>query len=353
MKRWKSFCISVSNPKKILAIFMILFLLLPEGCTGKEEEQSDILRVGIVTYSQDDPYINALTDTLKEELKKKETEDMSVMVSIKSGGNDQEDQDEVVEEMIDAGCDILCVNLVDRTAPSKIIKMAKENEIPVLFFNREPVREDLFQWEHLYYIGCEAEQSGVIQGKLAADYIKAHPELDRNQDGKIQYVMLVGEAGHQDSISRTEVSVKTLMEQGIELEKLTNQFADWNRGQAENRVNRIISQYGDSVELILSNNDEMALGAVEAYESAGIDSSKWPALFGIDGLPDALEAIKDGKIQGTVYQDREDQARQMARMIWLIYQDQSLDEIHLEDEKYYTAQYRRVDESNVDSFVGR
>ncbi len=353
MKRWKSFCISVSNPKKILAIFMILFLLLPEGCTGKEEEQSDILRVGIVTYSQDDPYINALTDTLKEELKKKETEDMSVMVSIKSGGNDQEDQDEVVEEMIDAGCDILCVNLVDRTAPSKIIKMAKENEIPVLFFNREPVREDLFQWEHLYYIGCEAEQSGVIQGKLAADYIKAHPELDRNQDGKIQYVMLVGEAGHQDSISRTEVSVKTLMEQGIELEKLTNQFADWNRGQAENRVNRIISQYGDSVELILSNNDEMALGAVEAYESAGIDSSKWPSLFGIDGLPDALEAIKDGKIQGTVYQDREDQARQMARMIWLIYQDRSLDEIHLEDEKYYTAQYRRVDESNVDSFVGR
>ena len=353
MKKWKSFCISVNNWEKILGLSMILTLLLITGCGKKEEADAGILRVGIITYSQDDPNINALTDKLKEDLKKKETEKINIVVSVKSGGDDQENQDQVVEEMIDAGCDILCVNLVDRTAPSKIIKMAKENDIPVLFFNREPVREDLFQWEKLYYIGCDAEQSGVIQGKMAADYIKEHPELDRNQDGKIQYVMLVGEAGHQDSISRTEVSVKTLMDQGIQLEKLSNQFADWNRGQAENRINRIISQYGDSVELILSNNDEMALGAVEAYEKAGIDSGKWPAIFGIDGLSDALEAIKEEKIQGTVYQDREDLARQMARISFLLYGEESLDEIGFDDEKYYTAQYRRVDKSNVDSFVGR
>ncbi len=353
MKKWKSICISASKWKKILGASLIVILLLTGGCGKKEEMDAGILRVGIVTYSQDDPNINALTDNLKEDLKKKETKDMNVIVSVKSGGDNQEDQDQVVEEMIDAGCDILCVNLVDRTAPSKIIKMAKENDIPVLFFNREPVREDLFQWENLYYIGCEAEQSGVIQGKTAADYIKEHPELDRNQDGKIQYVMLVGEAGHQDSISRTEVSVKTLMEEGVCLEKISNQFADWNRGQAENRMSRIISQYGDGVELILSNNDEMALGAVEAYEKAGIEESKWPAIFGIDGLTDALTAIKEGKIQGTVYQDREDLARQMARMTLLLYKDQSLEEMSLEDKKYYTAQYRRVDGDNVDSFVGR
>ena len=60
--------------------------------------------------------------------------------------------------MIDAGCDVLCVNLVDRTAPSRIIRMAKQEDIPVLFFNREPVREDLMQWEKLYYRQIEFGQ---------------------------------------------------------------------------------------------------------------------------------------------------------------------------------------------------
>ena len=67
------------------------------------------------------------------------------------------------------------------------------------------------QWEKLYYVGCDAEQSGIMQGEIAAEYINSHPEVDKNKDGKIQYVLLEGEAGHQDAISRTEYSVKTLM----------------------------------------------------------------------------------------------------------------------------------------------
>ena len=146
--------------------------------------------------------------------------------------------------MIDAGCDVLCINLVDRTAPSRIIRMARNEDIPVIFFNREPVREDLVQWEKLYYVGCDAEQSGIMQGEIAAEYINSHSEVDKNKDGKIQYVLLEGEAGHQDAISRTEYSVKTLMKNDVILEKLSYQLADWNRGQAENRMNRLISQYG-------------------------------------------------------------------------------------------------------------
>ena len=83
-------------------------------------------------------------------------------------------------------------------------RLAKQNDIPIIFFNGEPVWEDLMQWEDLYYVGCDAEQSGVMQGEIAADYIKNHPEVDKNQDGEIQYVLLEGEAGHQDAISRTD-----------------------------------------------------------------------------------------------------------------------------------------------------
>ena len=102
-----------------------------------------------------------------------------------------------------------------------------------------------------------------------------------------------------------------MLEQEINLEKLSYQFADWNRGQAENRMSRLIEQYGEKIELVISNNDEMALGAVAAWQKAGYDCQDWPVIFGIDGLDDALEAIKTGKMQGTVYNDKEDQGMRM------------------------------------------
>ena len=173
-----------------------------------------------ITYTQDDPFINALKEQLKGNLKTMETKDMKIMISERNGDNDQRDQNEAVEEMIDAGCDIMCINLVDRTEPSTIIKMARQNNIPVIFFNREPVKEDLKQWDKLYYVGCNAEQSGEMQGQIAAKYIKKNKKVDKNYDGRIQYVLLEGEAGHQDAISRTDCSVKTIIGKGIKLEKI-------------------------------------------------------------------------------------------------------------------------------------
>ena len=337
--------------KSVCAVVVMVAMLCISGCGSGKIKSYKVLRVGVVTYTQDDPFINALADKLKENLKSMETEDMKITVSVKNGNDDQQDQNDIVEEMIDAGCDVLCVNLVDRTAPSRIIRLAKQNDIPIIFFNREPVWEDLMQWEDLYYVGCDAEQSGVMQGEIAADYIKNHPEVDKNQDGEIQYVLLEGEAGHQDAISRTDFSVKTLIEKEVNLEKLSYQFADWNRGQAENRTNQLIEQYGDKIEMIISNNDEMALGALEAYKKSKYDKKQWPIIFGIDGLDDALAAIKNGEMQGTVYNDKEDQALEISRLVVDIYQGNSMKNHNLQQGKYYVSQYKKVEKSSIDKFI--
>ena len=343
----------MNKKKKIVTSMILLMILVCNvcGCGNDKEEKKSLLRVGIVTYTQDDPFINALKERLKENLKTMEKKNMKIMVSEINGDNDQRDQNEAVEEMIDAGCDIMCVNLVDRTEPSKIIKMARQSNIPIIFFNREPVREDLKQWNKLYYVGSNAEQSGKIQGQIAAKYIKKNKEVDKNHDGKIQYVLLEGEAGHQDAISRTDCSVKTIIGKGIKLEKLSYQFADWNRGQAENRTNQLIKQYGDKIEMIISNNDEMALGALEVYKKSRYDKKQWPIIFGIDGLDDALEAIKNGEIQGTVYNDKEDQALEISRLVVDIFQGNSLEKHNLQQEKYYVSQYKKVEKSNIDKFL--
>ena len=326
-------------------------VLVLSGCSGKSEQTEKTLRVGVITYSQDDPFINGLTDELKVQLKAMENKQRRIIVSTKSGNDDQQEQNEKVEEMIDAGCDVLCINLVDRTAPSRIVRMARNEDIPVIFFNREPVREDLMQWEKLYYVGCDAEQSGIMQGEIAAEYINSHPEVDKNEDGKIQYVLLEGEAGHQDAISRTEYSVKTLMKNDVILEKLSYQLADWNRGQAENRMNRLISQYGKEIELVISNNDEMALGAVEAYRTVGYAREDWPVIFGIDGLEDALKAVKAGEMQGSILNDRVDQAKEMAKMAVKLFEGEDFDQENLKEDRYYFSEYQKVDSSNIDEYL--
>ena len=335
----------------VLSAIIGSLVLALSGCSDQSGQTEKTLRVGVITYSQDDPFINALTDELKAHLKTMESEERRIIVSIKSGNDDQQEQNEKVEEMIDAGCDVLCVNLVDRTAPYRIIRMARNENIPVIFFNREPVKEDLMQWDKLYYVGCDAEQSGIMQGEIAAEYINSHPEVDKNEDGKIQYVLLEGEAGHQDAISRTEYSVKTLMKNDVSLEKLSYQFADWNRGQAENRMNRLISQYGTEIELVLSNNDEMALGAVEAYRKVGYIRIDWPVIFGIDGLEDALEAVKAGEMQGSIYNDRVDQAKEMAKMSVTLFEGKDLDQESLKDGRYYFSEYKKVDGSNIEEYL--
>lgn len=116
-------------------------------------------------------------------------------------------------------------------------------------------------------------------------------------------------------------------------------------------MSQLISQYGDQIEMVISNNDEMALGAVEAYKNVGYMQSDYPVIFGIDGLDDALEAVRLGTMQGTVYNDREAQARKIALIAVALFRGNDVSVLGLEDERYYMAQYRKVDVNNVDEFL--
>ena len=94
-----------------------------------------------------------------------EEENLDSVVTIRDAAGSQRTQNDQVRELIDAGCNVLCVNLVDRADPSEIIDLARESDVPIIFFNREPVAEDLQQWDKMYYVGADAKESGVMQGE--------------------------------------------------------------------------------------------------------------------------------------------------------------------------------------------
>ena len=225
--------------------------------------------------------------------------------------------------------------------------------MPIIFFNREPVSEDLMQWDGLYYVGAEAKESGQMQGELAAEEIRNNPRIDRNRDGKIQYVVLEGEPGHQDAIIRTENAVNTLKESGIQLEKLTYGIANWNRAQAQTRMMQMLSQNQNKIELVLANNDDMRLGAIDAYEKLNLTESAWPVFFGIDGTEDGLQGVRDGKLAATVYNDKDGQAKAMVDLALEIIRGREKDKETWTGAKYTYVPYAKVTKENVRDFLVR
>ena len=341
--------------KKLGAVWTVLlgsaFLLC--ACGEEQPDVPDKSYIGVAYYNQSDTFLNELLDSFKEQLKEMQNEDMDTVVMVRDAAGVQRTQDDQVKELINAGCDVLCVNLVDRADPSEMIDMAREHEVPIIFFNREPVAEDLMQWDQIYYVGADAEESGVMQGELAADMIKNNSQTDRNRDGKIQYVVLEGEPGHQDAIIRTETAVKTLTDSGIELEKLSYQIANWNRAQAENRMEQLIGQYPNQIELVLSNNDDMALGAMDAYKKLNYTETALPVFFGIDGTDAGLEAVVDSELAGTVYNDKEGQAKAMAELCWALITGDGMEELEFQKERCIYLPYAKVTEENADEFIAR
>ena len=323
--------------------------LLLSGCHEKETLQK--LHVGVTYYDQSDTYLNELIGIFKESLKEIESDKLEVSVTIQDAAGVQKNQNDQVEELLDEGCNILCVNLVDRADPSEIIDLAREREVPIIFFNREPVAEDLHQWDKLYYVGADAKQSGKLQGELAVEMIEENSQIDKNKDGKIQYVVLEGEMGHQDAIIRTENAVNTLKENGIEVEKLSCKIANWNRAQAQNRMEQIIGEYQNKIELVLGNNDDMALGAVDAYKKLNYTSAALPAFLGIDGTEAGLQGVENQELWGTVYNDKEGQAKAMAELSAALITGEGMENISFKNERYVYLPYYKVNSENVSEFM--
>lgn len=335
--------------KRLAAVVCCSGILLLAACANQPVHEKNRLRVGVTYYNQSDTFLGELLTSFREQVKT--VSDFEVSVTVRDAESSQRTQNEQVKELIDMGCDVLCVNLVDRADPSEIIDCAKENDIPVIFFNREPVAEDLMQWERLYYVGADARQSGIMQGELAADAIHGNERIDRNRDGKIQYVVLEGEAGHQDAIIRTENAVDTLKNNGVELEKLGYQIANWNRAQAQNRMEQMIGAYQNRIELVLANNDDMALGAMDAYKKLNYTESGIPVFFGIDGTDVGLEAVKNQTLSGTVYNDKEGQAEAMAKLAVAACSGKGMEDIQFENQKYIYLPYAKVTIDNVEEYL--
>jgi len=265
-----------------------------------------------------------------------------VVMDIVDAKGNQNTQNSQVDRFISLGYDAICVNLVDRSVASNIINKAMDASLPVVFFNREPVEEDMRRWEKLYYVGENAKESATLQGNILVDAYKKDPSsLDLNGDGKVSYVLLEGENSHQDSLIRTEWSIQTLKDGGVPLEKITGGIANWDRSQASAWMEQWLLEYPDEVEVVICNNDDMALGAADAVERKG--NLRPVKIVGIDGTPQGLEGLRTGKLFGTVQCDSQEYANVIFEIAAAESLGQNVQEIvKLDRDKYYECSQKAL-----------
>lgn len=335
--------------KRMAAMFGCTMLLVWTaaaliGCGRAEEPQEKTsIRIGVSLYRGDDTFINNIRGEIEKQAKVYEQETgIKVTLDIQDAKSSQNTQNNQVERFISLGCDVLCINPVDRTNASLMIDKAMTAGIPVVFFNRQPVDEDMDRWDQLYYVGAEAKESAVLQGNIVINSFKRDPGiLDRNGDGVISYVLLEGESSHQDSLIRTEWSVQTLKDAHIPIEKLTGGIANWERSQASAMMEQWMEKYPGQIELVISNNDDMALGAIDAIDREHVSGIK---VVGIDGTTPGMEAVENGKMMGTVSSDKE----RYAWAIFMIAADKAMkqeisEDITLENGKYYQCPQKIIE----------
>ena len=335
-------------------LFICMLAVLMTGCGYKASGDSREIRIGVCIYDEYDTFVSSITQYMKQwcQQKEKETGDKYTLeiVSAKSSQLTQNDQ---VEKFIARNYDVLCINLVDRTDATLIIDKAMDADVPIVFFNRELVEEDLERWDKLYYVGAVAEQSGRLQADIILEDLMDEEEfnkIDVNHNGTIQYVILEGEAGHQDALVRTQVVTDELTDAGISLEKLGDEYANWSKDQAKSKMKALMESFPFQIEMVIANDDDMALGALEALSEGNYPIS--PAVYGINGTTEGLEAIRTMKLNGSVYNDAKGQADAIMEIACALGMDEAIPEdIELSFGKYVFLPYSRITYDNVQDYI--
>lgn len=305
-------------------------------------------RIGVTIYKYDDNFMSIMRKALEEIA----AEQGSFDLLMNDSQNNQSMQNDQVDIMLAKGVKALAINLVDPAAGDTIISKAKSAGIPVVFFNKDPGQAAIDSYDKAYFVGTNPVQSGVIQGELIAQSWQANPEWDLNGDGKIQYALLKGEPGHPDAEARTEWVIKTLNEKGIDTDQLYLDAALWDTAKAKDMAQAWLSgPNADKIEVIIANNDAMAMGANEAAKSQDRDLP----IFGVDALPEALQLIKKGELAGTVLNDAQGQAEAIYDITTNLAEGKPATEgtdYELEA-RYLRVPYVGVDENNLDEFLSK
>ncbi|MDO4483784.1 MAG: substrate-binding domain-containing protein [Clostridia bacterium] len=312
--------------KKFLALALVVAMAL--SCVSAVAEGNAL----VSWYTFGDVYLSSVREALDAAFAAK-----GIAVTDKDSNGVQQTQTDDVNTAVTTGTNALVINLVDSNATqtaANLLQVGIDNDLPVVFFNRAVGDQDaagalLTTYDKTVFVGTNFDEAGKMQGTMVGQYVIDHyDEIDLNGDGVITYVMFKGDMANQEAIYRTMYGVQYA---NIELEKagkpalqyydasaptngeegpyLCDMNGTWSQTASNEYMTTILAQYNESngnmVELVIANNDDMAIGAIRALEVAGynVEGAHTIPVFGVDATDAAKAEIAAGKMTGSIKQD--------------------------------------------------
>jgi inositol transport system substrate-binding protein len=249
--------------------------------------------IGVSMAQFDDNFLTVLRNGMQDYAK---TID-GVTLQIEDAQNDVAKQQSQIQNFIASGVDAIVVNPVDTDATEAMSKIAAEAGIPLVYVNRQPVNVDTLPDKQAFVASNEVE-SGTLETK----------EVCRLLNGKGKIVVMMGELSNQAARQRTadvHDVLKTDECKGLQI--VEEQTANWSRTQGSDLMTNWLSA-GLEFDAVVANNDEMAIGAIQALKASG-RSMDSVVVGGVDATQDALAAMAAGDLDVTVFQNAAGQGK--------------------------------------------
>lgn len=314
-----------------------------EGGGEQATTEAKTYNVGVAIYDFNDAFMTLYRNEIESYFATLETDEVKYKISMVDGKNDQNEQGNQIDTFIAQQMDVVILNLVQTSSADSAIQKLVDAGIPVVLINREPMGDNgdesyagILDNATVCYVGADARQSGTIQGQIIVD-LENHGDV--NGDGVVKYIMVQGDPENSDAQYRTEFSIKALEDAGIKVENLYDkpQVGNWKRDQGQTIAANALAQFGEDIEVIFCNNDDMACGAATSIENAGRKVGEDIYLVGVDAIQDAVDLIQQGKMTGTVLNDHVGQSHKAVDVAVQLLNGEAID-------NYYWVDYLPVTE---------
>jgi len=289
--------------------------------TGQAEKAEKEIVIGL-SMSEDTQFLVNVRKAAEKKAK-----ELGVKLITMSGQSSVEKQVNDVESLIAQKVDAIILNPLDKEGLGNAVDKVKAAGIPLVEVNTYTTND-----KYDVYVGSDEEDAGRIQGEF----------VKRTMGTKGNLVILYGVMGHSGQIGRYEGLKQSLLDPCPDWKVLADMTGNWQRDQGLRIMEDWLQKFGDSIDLVVSQNDEMALGALQAIEAAGKqDKIK---VLGIDASPDAIQAVKEGRLALTVFQDSFGQGQKSVEIALGLVKGQKYN-------KQEMIPFQEVNKENADQFI--
>jgi ABC-type sugar transport system substrate-binding protein len=279
---------------KKLALAALTGALLLGAATGS----ASAVTVGVSMAQFDDNFLTVLRNGIDAYAKTLP----DTTVQIEDGGNDVAKQLSQVQNFVASKVDAIIVNAVDTDATEAISKAAADAGIPLVYVNREPVNVDKLPPKQAF-VASNEKDSGTLETQQICKLLK-----DGGKGSGANVFVMEGQLNNQAARQRTQDVHDVIATPDCSFIKIIDeQTANWSRDEAQTLMANWLTS-GQAWDAVISNNDEMAIGALQAMKAAGIDTTK-VIIGGVDATQDALASMKAGDLKVTVFQDAAGQGK--------------------------------------------